>query len=771
MANTYPIERAMQLLALGYNITPNRGKACHIPGWNTPAYVADVLTAGPKGTPAERWKARFSEYPTIGVRIDRGRAMLDIDVDDPLTNQLLERIAVIAPEVHARAPTRYGGGTHKVALIAQTDVTPGEVGKLRSHRYRRPDDGVEQHHCVEIFLSSPDNDVCKHQFGAYGAHTIGVRDYEWCEEIPPLHMVAPRDLPLLTKAAANQILAAFERLADAAGWVRLGTDAGAADAAFIHSIDEETRFELADGSEVDYAELCDRYTPGDDLRCSSSFHGNAGSNRNKCRVGEIRALGGVVGVWDNEEAAWYAPKLVDTAALGQELKAWAAENYTGESMFVTTFSYQDFYAYLPEHKYIYAPLGTLWPQASVNARLAKVGPLKASMWLDQNRHVEQMTWVPGEPVEIVDRLFADGGWIRRPGSRGFNLYRPPAAPKAGMGDAKLWRRHVERIYPDEAEHVEQWCAQRVQRPAEKINHALVLGGNQGTGKDTLLAPLKHAVGPWNFSEVGPQQLLERFNGFLKSVVLRISEARDLGEYNRYAFYNHTKSIIAAPPDALLVDEKNRHAYYIPNVCGVVITLNEKDSLYLPPDDRRHFVAWSNATKEDTDLDTEYWDRIWHWYANGGLDAVACHLAGLDLSRFHAQKPPRQTEGFRTMMNLSRMPEDAEMADVLDALRRPDAVTLEDVAGCAFDTKRADFGHYLTDRRNARKFIFRFAACGYSPVDNPDAKDGLWAIAGKRQVIYARDEGLGGSGIKAAQMRAAEAAEVSTTSKWYPGVVK
>ena len=109
------------------------------------------------------------------------------------------------------------------------------------------------------------------------------------------------------------------------------------------------------------------------------------------------------------------------------------------------------------------------------------------------------------------------------------------------GNADRWLHHVERLYGDDADHIFSWCAHRVQRPHEKINHALVLGGKQGIGKDTLLEPVKHAVGPWNFLEVSPQQVLGRFNGFLKSVILRVSEARDLGDFDRFAFYDHMKS--------------------------------------------------------------------------------------------------------------------------------------------------------------------------------------------------------------------------------------
>ena len=38
-------------------------------------------------------------------------------------------------------------------------------------------------------------------------------------------------------------------------------------------------------------------------------------------------------------------------------------------------SFDDFYAYMPRHKYIYAPTGDLWPAISVNARLPSVSIL------------------------------------------------------------------------------------------------------------------------------------------------------------------------------------------------------------------------------------------------------------------------------------------------------------------------------------------------------------------------------------------------------------
>ena len=142
----------------------------------------------------------------------------------------------------------------------------------------------------------------------------------------------------------------------------------------------------------------------------------------------------------------------------------------------------------------------------------------------------------------------------------------------------------------------QYMAFKVQRPQEKINHALLLGGGQGIGKDTICEPLKDAVGPWNFEEVSPKQVVGRFNGFVKSVILRISELRDLGDGNRFEFYEHMKVFTASPPDVLRVDEKHVREYAVFNVCGVIITTNYKtNGIYLPAEDRRHYVAWSNMT--------------------------------------------------------------------------------------------------------------------------------------------------------------------------------
>src|SRR5438105_7831939 len=95
-------------------------------------------------------------------------------------------------------------------------------------------------------------------------------------------------------------------------------------------------------------------------------------------------------------------------------------------------------------------------------------------------------------------------------------YKPPRPQRGNVALVAPWLNHLNRIYGDDAGHILRWLAQRVQHPEIKINHALVLGGVQGIGKDTLLEPVKEAVGSWNFHEVSPTVTFGRFNAFLKS---------------------------------------------------------------------------------------------------------------------------------------------------------------------------------------------------------------------------------------------------------------
>jgi hypothetical protein len=168
-----------------------------------------------------------------------------------------------------------------------------------------------------------------------------------------------------------------------------------------------------------------------------------------------------------------------------------------------------------------------------------------------------------------------------------------------------------------------------------------------------------------------------------------------------------------------------------NVTGLLITTNHKsDGIYLPEDDRRHYIAWS--TRLQGDFDNAYRDTLWHWLEQEGGNAnVAAYLRGYDLAKFNPYAPPPRTAAFRDILLASAAPEDTELGDAIALLPEAnrDAVTLVDVVAAA---PQLD---WLLERRSRRAIPHRFERCGYVPCHNPDSQDGRWTISGRNQIVY------------------------------------
>lgn len=391
---------------------------------------------------------------------------------------------------------------------------------------------------------------------------------------------------------------------------------------------------------------------------------------------------------------------------------------------------EDFVSVMSAGSYLYRPTRELWPKKSVETECGAGMPER----IDRESPVHQLVWAPGHPEYIRERLLIEGGWVNKQSTGAFNMYREPPAIAGDVNNVQPWLDHVFRIYPETGGHFVRWLAHRAQRPGEKINHALVMGGGSGIGKDTLLEPVKLAVGAWNMTEVSPEVLFGRFNGFVKSIVLRVSEVRS-DEVSPFALYERTKTLIAAPPDVLRVDEKNKPENAVMNVVGVIFTTNHMvGGLYLPPEDRRHFVMWSGATKETME---PYCRELWAWYKTGGLENVAAYLRACNIADFDPKASPPQTEAWRTMVASSGNNDADDMGDALEVLGRPVLVGAPQLLKVMPEGTEARA--FLLNPGNRGKIPHRFSDCGYVKFPNPASKSGKWSVGGAKVVLYRRHD--------------------------------
>ena len=345
--------------------------------------------------------------------------------------------------------------------------------------------------------------------------------------------------------------------------------------------------------------------------------------------------------------------------------------------------------------------------------------------------MQQVTWSPGEPQIIEHRLTNVAGWVPHPSAQVFNQYIPPTIEPGDPTKAGRWLELVEAIYPDDAAHIVRFLAHRRQRPHEKINHGLLLSGAPGIGKDMMLKPMRHAVGPANYRAISPSAVFEAFNPFIKSVILQISETRDTGDYDRFSFYERTKDLMAEPPEMLMVNDKYLRQFYVPNLAGVIMTTNYKAfGVYLPSDDRRHYVAAS--ARETNWAPPEYWISLDEWYAGEGFRHVVAYLDALDLSTFRPKAPPPKTAAFFDIVAGNTPTQNAELEDALDELARPTVLTLAMLAR----TGEQPFADWLFGLNTRRAVSDALEKAGYITVRRPDAAQALWHIKGSgRKAIY------------------------------------
>ena len=264
--------------------------------------------------------------------------------------------------------------------------------------------------------------------------------------------------------------------------------------------------------------------------------------------------------------------------------------------------------------------------------------IEASVCFDENRQTKGakalvgITYAAGESVLVA-----------RDGDIYGNRWRD-ARPPVAAGDITPWLRHCEALVPEqsEREHLYNVMAYKLQHPEVKVNHAVLHGGDQGSGKDTMWAPFIWAVcGPHlkNRGLLDNDTMSSQFGYALESEILILNELKEPDAKERRALANKLKPVIAAPPEMLSVNRKGLHPYDMVNRVFVLAFSNDPMPITLDSQDRRWFCIWSHAPRMTPDAAA----AMWAWYKSGGFEAIGAWLHARDVSAFNPGAAPAATE--------------------------------------------------------------------------------------------------------------------------------
>lgn len=264
--------------------------------------------------------------------------------------------------------------------------------------------------------------------------------------------------------------------------------------------------------------------------------------------------------------------------------------------------------------------------------------------------VHTLDYVPKGPI-----TFEKSG--KMIGNTWSNDYENPGI----KGNIKPWFAHFDKIgWGSHRKHIINWMAFTLQHPETKINHALVLGSREGSGKDWLIQPLIDGMGT-HTKGIRGDQLTSTFNKYLlRTKLLIVNETETADNRDAVNVSNKLKEMSAAPPFTIDCEGKGKDPIAIRNIVNLILTTNSRNPIKLQDAARRYYVCWSDSVFKDIDGNllegwADYWDEMWDWLRSGGSDAVIYYLRNLNVDKFRAGAPPPVTDALRAMQDSGKSP--------------------------------------------------------------------------------------------------------------------
>lgn len=243
-------------------------------------------------------------------------------------------------------------------------------------------------------------------------------------------------------------------------------------------------------------------------------------------------------------------------------------------------------------------------------------------------------------------------WISHPQRRQYTqtVFDPAATPDPDIynrykgfnyepspGNWSLLHNHIVEVIcsgdEENSEYLLNWLARGVQFPGERAEVAVVLHGEQGTGKGVFVNAFMSLFAPHTYHASSATEITGRFNENLKdALVVFLDEAFFAGDK---AHKGTLKRLITER--LISVEGKYKQRVEVPNRLKLLIASNEHWIVPAGLLERRFFVLDVSAARQQ---DTKYFSAIEKQLRAGGYEAFLFDLMARDIRRFDFRRCPR-----------------------------------------------------------------------------------------------------------------------------------
>lgn len=239
------------------------------------------------------------------------------------------------------------------------------------------------------------------------------------------------------------------------------------------------------------------------------------------------------------------------------------------------------------------------------------------------------------------------------GCRVLNLWRPPVwEVQKDAPEPKLFIDHLDYLFDGDdtaVGHVLDYLAHMIQRPWERVGHALLITSEaKGIGKSTLGNIVRRLVGEQNSRVAQTKDLKGQFDGWLVGkLVIQVDEVYEAGNWD---LANKLKPLITER--TVSVNVKYGPQMEIENYARFIMFSNHTAPLSIEEGDRRYFVVNSKAQPREG----EYYEELNQFIESAeGMNAIYSFLMRRNIETFSPHRRPPMTEAKRTVIEVSGNP--------------------------------------------------------------------------------------------------------------------